>query len=342
LPSLSTLVPVSEIHSYGQSTLEGHIFTLFLHGKIQTQGMIYTGIMSVLISGFLGAAWVIYKSTNAAYSASSTATYFATYGDPSGINSADILWGNLLGFYELTAILMHHLWAFVLTVWGLWFGFDLWAQVEAREKGYKEEGSGGEVVDIIEAMKMFALCMIVALTILVGSFSLGDLTDKLVLWFDEYADNTKQSEAHYICDSDTSVLDANGTAAKYDIIYHSITLLATYFLYSVIAFGGLEYGFYFLKWNDDFECDFNVADGAAKDEARDLILSIKTYEQCLTVLPQVNKKMDFNGDGRVSRCDSAILLRHLGNTEEYSKKYSFRPAYSTEVECRNFFDPLYY
>lgn len=81
LPTLSTLVPVSEMHSYGQSTLEGHVFSLFLQGRVQTQGMIYTGIMSVLISGFLGAAWVIYKSTVAAYSAGSTATYYAIYAD---------------------------------------------------------------------------------------------------------------------------------------------------------------------------------------------------------------------------------------------------------------------
>ena len=112
-------------------------------------------------------------------------------------------------------------------------------------------------------MKMFALCMIVALTVMIGSFSLGDLTDKLVLWFDEYADNTKATEPTNICD--TSVREGNGTSARNDIILHSITLLASYFVYSVIAFGGLEYGFYMLKWNDDFECDFDVADSSAKD-----------------------------------------------------------------------------
>ena len=52
--------------------------------------------------------------------------------------------------------------------------------------------------------------------------------------------------------------------------------------------------------------------------------------------------MDFDGDGTVSRCDSAILLKHLGNTEEYAKKYSFRPTYDSVTECNNFFDPLYY
>lgn len=85
---------------------------------------------------------------------------------------------------------MHEFWAFSLTIWALWFAFDLWAQVEKREKGYKEEGSGGEVIDIIEAMKLFTLTCIVSLTTLVGAFSLGDLTAKLVTWYDEYTDNT--------------------------------------------------------------------------------------------------------------------------------------------------------
>ena len=52
---------------------------------------------------------------------------------------------------------MFDIWAFTLVGWALWFAFDLWAQVEKREVGYKEEGSGGEVVDVIEAGKFFAL-----------------------------------------------------------------------------------------------------------------------------------------------------------------------------------------
>jgi hypothetical protein len=38
-----------------------------------------------------------------------------------------------------------------------------------------------------------------------------------------------------------------------------------YIIFSAIAFGGAEFGFYFMKWNDDFECDFDVADSSAKD-----------------------------------------------------------------------------
>jgi hypothetical protein len=58
-----------------------------------------------------------------------------------------------------------------------------------------------------------------------------------------------------------------------------------YLLFTVITMGGAEFGFHFMKWNDDIECDFNVADSATKDEVRDMILGITTVEQCYTVLP---------------------------------------------------------
>ncbi len=129
---------------------------------------------------------------------------------------------------------------------------------------------------------------------------------------------------------------------EYDITYHATTYLLGYALFSVIAFGGAEFGFYFMKWNDDIQCNFDVADSASVNEVRDLFLNINTVEQCYTILPQVQKKMDFDGDGKVSRCDSAILLKQLGNTDEYAKKYSFRPTWDTTTECNNRFDPLYY
>jgi len=38
---------------------------------------------------------------------------------------------------------------------------------------------------------------------------------------------------------------------QYDITYHATTYLLGYALFSAIAFGGAEFGFYFMKWNDD-------------------------------------------------------------------------------------------
>jgi len=155
--------------------LSGQVINLFMTGKIQTQGLIYAGIFTTLIMGFLGAAWVIYCTVQAVVNF--TYGFAFTYRDGS-------FHGNYLGIYELIAILLNEGWAFALTIWSLWFAFDLWAQVEARERGVKTEGSGGEVVDIVEAMKMFTLCVVVGLTAIIGAFSFGDVADQLVTWFD--------------------------------------------------------------------------------------------------------------------------------------------------------------
>jgi len=203
--------------------------------------------------GFVGAAWVIYSTVQAVVS---TSIGFAfEYRDGS-------TFGNNLAIFELVGILAVEWWAFSLTVWSLWFAFDLWAQVEKREKGVKEEGYGGEVVDVIEAMKMFTLCIVVGLTAIIGAFSLGDVADHLLTWFDKYANDTHTAEPNNYCDNTQF---ENGTSAEYDIGYHYTTLIMGYIIFSAIAFGGAEFGFYFMKWNDDFECDFDVADSSAKD-----------------------------------------------------------------------------
>lgn len=172
LGSFSTyngLIPITSLFTSSESFIDGQVMQLFMTGKIQTQGIVYTGIMTTLIMSFISAAYVIYKTVDAAvtYTSSSIQAYYFRYG-------AKSQWGNYLGVYELVAIFMFEGWAFFLSMFSLWFAFDLWKQVEDREIGYKTEGRGGEVVDIIQAMKMFTLCIIVGLTALIGAFSMGD------------------------------------------------------------------------------------------------------------------------------------------------------------------------
>ena len=88
----------------------------------------------------------------------------------------DVTWLYNWAVYEIIVLIMYDVWAFTLIAWGLWYSFDLWAQVEKREVGYKEEGSGGEVVDVIEAGKLFALSQVVSLAIIVGAWNFAETT----------------------------------------------------------------------------------------------------------------------------------------------------------------------
>lgn len=62
---------------------------------------------------------------------------------------------------------------------------EIWTMVEDREKGVKEEGAGGTPFDAVEAMKFFTLEMVVAIGAIIGGYSLGDVAEKLIAFFDE-------------------------------------------------------------------------------------------------------------------------------------------------------------
>lgn len=52
--------------------------------------------------------------------------------------------------------------------------------------------------------------------------------------------------------------------------------------------------------------------------------------------------MDFNQNWMVDRCETAMLLESMGNTEEYSKKFSFHADLnSAQKYCDQMFDVLY-
>jgi len=79
---------------------------------------------------------------------------------------------------------MYHGWALALTTFSLWYSFTLWATIEKREVDVRTEGRGGMVIDPIDAMKFFTLCMIVGVTGLIGAFSLGEVAFYFVSWFE--------------------------------------------------------------------------------------------------------------------------------------------------------------
>ncbi len=55
---------------------------------------------------------------------------------------------------------------------------------------------------------------------------------------------------------------------------------------------------------------------------------MNSLETCKQFLPQLFNLIDLNGNGLLDRCEDANLLNILGNTEEYSKKYSHRVWYN--------------
>lgn len=197
---------------------------------------------------FVSAAYVIVKTVDAGinWTHASIVEYAHVYRN--GANA----WAWNLGLYELLGIFLFSLWSLVLTMVSLYGAGHVWTMVEERKIGAETEGTFGEVFDIVQAMKFFTLCMIVGTTTLIGAFSLGDTANELITWFDAYADDTTQEGDEKKTPSNR---DPAGTSAKYDIIYHYVTLAMGYMLFTVITFGGHMFVMNFMEYTDEMECD---------------------------------------------------------------------------------------
>lgn len=92
---------------------------------------------------------------------------------------------------------------------------------------------------------------------IVGGFSLGDTTDELIGWFDAYADKTNNEGQmkKYPFDEDWY-----GTSVLYDVIYHSITLMMGFMVFTNIAVGAFVFAWIFMWFDDPKECDWEAID----------------------------------------------------------------------------------
>ena len=53
--------------------------------------------------------------------------------------------------------------------------------------------------------------------------------------------------------------------------------------------------------------------------------------------------MDFNKNGMIDKCESAMIMVQDGSSEEYAKKFAYRAGlYDIKYDCDNMFDPTVY
>lgn len=128
----------------------------------------------------------------------------------------------------------------------------------------------------------------------------------------------------------------------YDIIYHYVTLAAGYMVFTVITGGAFVFGYNFLDFTHPVNCDFNAVDSSAKNEALGLIATVNSLEKCYEVLPKIMNLINPNNNDMMDRCEDATFLNAIGNTKEYSMKYSHHVPHSWyKRRCDQLFNPLY-
>jgi hypothetical protein len=193
------------------------------------QFLAYAGDLIALVASQLAAAYAGVKAIEAAVHFDKG--FYYTYAGASSL-------GNLLGLWELLSVILFLTWSLGISILGYVEGALLWERYEAME-------TVGQTVTIVEGYKYLALGCVIGVGAWISGLALGDSSDKLLGFFDEYADNT-HSEA---TDKDGNV-DPDGTAIVYDLGFHFVTLLFSYFTISTIAIGAFAFGYTYLGQGD--------------------------------------------------------------------------------------------
>ena len=186
----------------------------------------YSGDLIALVLSQLAAAYAAVKTIDA--SVHTTSGFFYNWRGGSSM-------GDYMGLYELLATLAFLTWSLVISIVGYVEAAQLWQKYEDMEKN-------GVAMTQIHGYKFLALGFIIGIGAWISGLALGDSCAELLGFFDNY--NTKTEAT--VVNGSTSTRDADGTSLTYDLTYHVITTLYTYFVVSAIAVGGYVFGFVFL------------------------------------------------------------------------------------------------
>lgn len=265
-----------------------------------------------LIVGMASAGWVAVKTVDAAVKTSGA--FYAIYAGNSII-------GDRLGIWELIAVLAWLMWSLVLTILSFVTASDLFDQTEARVKAVYEEGTYGTAVTQVMGIKGFTLLMILAMGVAISAWTMGDVADNLLDWFNLYQDDTDKEGTT----KTDSVADLDGTAFEQDLIYHSVTAAYSYIVLTAIMVGGYVFTFEFYKFFPvASDCEITDVSASTYEPVKTGIPLIfeGTYAECKANMATWFNILDLNNDGFVDRCEDAKFLYGVGNTEEYSQNYA--------------------
>lgn len=205
-----------------------------------------------------------------------------------------------------------------LTVMGLYGAMHIWDMVEEREVAVANEGFFGVAVSNMDMLKFMVLGLTVAVVTFYASYSIGELLDELVGWFDEM-DTELDDEA---TNKTTGSKDIAGTAAITHLQYHGITVIYTWAVYTFMILGSNMFAMNYGVFKRLEDCNLDDVDESYYEPVRALIASEVDLVSCKAAVKQIFKIADLDGSQVISRCENAKFMYGLGNSSEYSLLYS--------------------
>jgi len=198
----------------------------------------YSGDIIALVLSQLAAAYAAVKTIDA--SVHTDSGFFYTWRGGSSI-------GDFMGLYELFATLSFLTWSLLISIVGYIEAALLWQKFEDLEKE-------GKNMSQVMGYKFLALGFIIGIGAWISGLALGDSAAELLGFFDNYKTKLEGNV--------DGTVDADGTSIVYDLSYHVITTIYTYFVVSTIAMGSYIFGFIFLGQEVDVNVNVQVSGNA--------------------------------------------------------------------------------
>lgn len=114
-------------------------------------------------------------------------------------------------------------------------------------------------------------------------------------------------------------------------------------VFTSITLGAYIFGFNFMVYDDVIDCSTNIIPQDVMLEIGEEFGKVTSgIEHCYENMQTLMGLLDHNKNGFVDRCEDYQLLEFLGNTPEYSMKYSRTfPIAGWATRCNQLYNPLF-
>jgi hypothetical protein len=214
---------------------------------IQPQAYAYTGDLIGLTLALASAAWVVVKSVDHSVHFTLGMAHQYRYGEIAPYSN--------LGLYDMLVTLVYMCWSVLVIILSFTLASQIWYMIAEREIGVVTEGSGGVALDEFQSAKLFVLSLMFGMMSVVGGYSIGETTDQLIAWFDNYSQTHPNEACNNGNTSNCDLDESAGTALGYDSLYHFLTIASSYLLFFAITLGGYIFSFVYASITEPAECD---------------------------------------------------------------------------------------
>lgn len=225
---------------------------------------------------------------------------------------------NYMGQYEFVYVVLFYGTSMMLSLMAFYSAAHIWDMVAVREVAVANEGFMGVAVSYMDLIKFLTLGLVVAVVTYYSAYSLGEVVDDLIGWFDKMDGHVSTEGTN----KETGSSDTPGTSIITDLHYHGVTVIYTWFVYTFMILGSNFFAFNFFGFKRLNDCNLDDVDESYYEPVRPLFASEVDLPSCKAAVKAIFKLADLDHSQTISRCENAKFLYGMGNSSEYALMYN--------------------